>query len=175
MPSKGSGNDAWERQKRLQTCPTTGSSHEWRQVPANHDDLTSQYRCDKCRVIANATRNSYGGISLDLVSETPSPIRMIEDRRLTDVYPTMRYADESTLDGRRRGELRSEFAEEARRSAEYSASPGSEPSVMRKITSMEALQFILDEIKNSPDPFAASGKWLTLFTNGVAAIIREEQ
>ena len=49
-----------------------------------------------------------------------------------------------------------------------------EKTTLRRITSKEALQLILDEIKLSPDPFAAAGVWLTLFTNGVAEITREE-
>jgi len=39
-------------------------------------------------------------------------------------------------------------------------------------TSEDALTLILEEIKHDPDPFAAAGKWLTRFTNGVTAITR---
>ena len=165
MPSKG--NDAWERRKRSRKeCPTTGGPHQWRQMPLGITEEL-QYRCDKCAAIVTASRDVYGAISLDVVSETSSgrefsypEIRYVDDRKLTDPYPVINVDDlggaihDMTLTGPPRPR---------------------EQTTLRRITSMEAMQLILDEIRNSADPFAAAGVWLTRFTNGVAEITREEE
>lgn len=40
-------------------------------------------------------------------------------------------------------------------------------------TSDDAIALIFEEIKHGPDPLNAAGEWLTKFTNGIAAIVRE--
>lgn len=159
------------------------NQHHWVNVPRNPTPIAPGIfvikMCRECDArIFNDRDGDYlwyppKGASVRGVSETPPRISGISDAQ--------------------RAENRR--AENERRKAAYSASPDPDPdpyltvntdvdwrrnapkpeTVMRKITSTEALQFILDEIKNSPDPFTAAGTWLTLFTNGVAEITREEQ
>jgi len=43
----------------------------------------------------------------------------------------------------------------------------------RKPTPDEAKEAILEHVRNSPDPFAAAGEWITILTQGLSEIARK--
>lgn len=158
--------------------------HVWRSM--RFDPHTRALReCQYCpaKVLENfdGTEELYWPRGVSETAPAPAPL-MIDNRKLTDSYPFV--ADRKFSEPLSSPEnylmdddTMIDEMDDARtwRDSPRSNSPRPvEKTTLRRITSKEALQLILDEIKLSPDPFAAAGVWLTLFTNGVAEITREE-